>query len=102
MSIHLWGVGNLPKTKSLEMRVITARTIVATVSVAMFILTELIAVAGSAVWAIAGFFHLTVFTGTVLAFLISIPTIYAAIATAILAFDTETDPENNQDAYSDI
>jgi hypothetical protein len=102
MSIRLWGVGNLPKIKFLKERVITARSICAAVSVAMFILTELIAVSGSTVWALAGFFHLTVFTGTMLVVLISIPTIYAAIATTILAFETETDPENNQDVYPEF
>lgn len=99
MSIRLWGVADLPKIKTPKQRVINAYSICAAVSVAMFIWSELIAVAGSTFWAIAGFFHLTIFTGIGLALLISVPTIYAAIATAILAFDTETDPENNQDGY---
>lgn len=65
------------------------------IAVSVFVATEIIAAAVAAVWSISGLLSLGTFPTIVLGTLVGVPSLYGIVMTTILAFQSETDPENN-------
>jgi hypothetical protein len=76
-------------------RVLTFASLFGVVSVTVFVDSQLFAAAGALIWAVGGYFSLSVLPFAVLALAIGLPAIWGCIIVAIMAFDAETDPENN-------
>lgn len=76
-------------------RAITFTSLLGFVSVSVFVATESIAAAAAAIWSVSGLFHFGTFGTAILSVIVGIPTLYAIIKSTILAFEAETDPENN-------
>ena len=76
-------------------RVINFWSLLGFIAVSVFVATEIVAVAVTAVWSISGLLGLGVFPTIVLGTLVGVPSLYGIIMTTILAFQSETDPENN-------
>lgn len=76
-------------------RVITPGSLLGFVSVSLFMTTEIIAAAAAAVWSLSGLLHLDSFPTLVLGTLIGVASLYGIVKSTIMAFDAETDSENN-------
>tara|TARA_B100000949_G_scaffold55279_2_gene48755 strand:- start:3983 stop:4231 length:249 start_codon:yes stop_codon:yes gene_type:complete len=76
-------------------RVINFKSIFGVVAVTLFISTQLIALVGAAVWALIGHFHLGGAAALVVLAITAVPLTIALVKIALLAYETETDPENN-------
>ena len=75
--------------------VITFASLLAAVSMTVFIDTEMIAFAAAFVWSVGGLFHLPAPVVWALALAIGLPTAWACWRVAVLVFRAETDPANN-------
>lgn len=80
---------------SIMKRVINLWSLTGAVSVSLFVCTEIIAAAAVAVWAISGILALGTISTLALGVVVGIPSLYGIVKTCILAFEAETDPENN-------
>lgn len=76
-------------------RVINFKSLSGFAAVSVFVATEIIAAAGAAIWSMSGLLGLDVSATTVVAILIGVPSILGIIKTTMMAFEAETDPENN-------
>jgi hypothetical protein len=76
-------------------RVISFWSITGAIAVALFVSTELVVAAAAAVWAVSGLLALDGTAMIVFGTLVAIPSLYGIVKIAILAFEAETDPENN-------
>lgn len=76
-------------------RVINFRSLLGFIAVSIFVATEVIAAAAAAVWSISGLLELSAFPMIVLGTVVGFPCLYGIIMTTVMAFEAETDPENN-------
>ncbi len=76
-------------------RVINFWSLLGFVSISVFVATEFLAVAAALVWSVSGILQFDARSTTVLAIMIAVPTLFAVIKISILAYESETDPENN-------
>ena len=76
-------------------RVINFWSLLGFIAVSVFVATEIIVAAVTAIWSISGLLRLGTFPTIVLGTLVGAPCLYGVIMTTILAFQSETDPENN-------
>lgn len=77
-------------------RIITPRSIFGAVSSAGYIITKIAFVEIALLWLIVDYLRLSM-TGAVLAgVVVSIPCLWASVKVSIMAFEAETDPENNE------
>ncbi|AQQ05672.1 hypothetical protein B0E33_20620 [Roseibium algicola] len=76
-------------------RLITFGTMFGFVSAVVLVDTLLLTFAFLILWALAGYFRLSLVPFTILNALILIPTAWACARVGILAFEAETDPANN-------
>lgn len=76
-------------------RVINLPSLIGTVSVALFVIVEFLAAAAAFVWAFSGLFGLGETTSAALAVAVAVPTLYASARISVMAYEAETDPENN-------
>lgn len=77
-------------------RVISFWSITGAIAVTLFVSTELVVAAAIAVWAVSGLLALDEVATIILSTLVAIPILYGIARVSILAFEAETDPENNQ------
>ncbi|WP_367715197.1 hypothetical protein AB2N04_14915 [Nitratireductor sp. GISD-1A_MAKvit] len=68
--------------------------IVGVVSVTLFTTTEIAAASAAGVWGLSGLLHLGTTGEIVLSGIIGLPAIYGVCRCAQLAFEAETDPQN--------
>ena len=76
-------------------RVITFSSVVGFVSITILIDTMILTFAYIFLWAMEGLFKLSLLPFAILSLLVLLPSIWACVKIAILAFDAETDPANN-------
>ncbi|TDH36012.1 hypothetical protein E2A64_11975 [Pseudohoeflea suaedae] len=76
-------------------RVINFKTLFGVFAVTAFVGSQLVAVAGAAIWALIGYFGFGETAAVVFAGCSSIPILIALWKVARLAYETETDPANN-------
>ncbi|MCT7374678.1 hypothetical protein [Chelativorans salis] len=76
-------------------RVVNFWSLLGFISVSVFVATEITAGVAAAVWSISGVLHLGTFPTILLGTLIGIPGLYGIIKSTMMAFEAETDPENN-------
>lgn len=74
---------------------ITFTTILGTISVAVFVITEMAAIAYAVIWSITGYFAMPQVASVIFALLIGLPSVWLAGIVLRLSFRAETDPENN-------
>ncbi|WP_157019140.1 hypothetical protein [Mesorhizobium xinjiangense] len=76
-------------------RVINFWSLLSFISVSVFVAIEIIVIAAAMVWSVSGLLHFGTYATTSLGILIAIPALFAIIKVTILAFQAETNPENN-------
>lgn len=96
MNIHLPFMPDLPKPRSISGRVMNLAVLSGIVIITLFYDIELLIVAAAAVWSISSLLDLPPAASVVFAAMVAIPTLWACIAVAILAWDKETDPERGK------
>lgn len=75
-------------------RVITVRSISGAVTAALFIVSKIFMIEGIILWAMIAEFRLSRPWAAVLIVLASLPSIWASVRVSMMAYDAETDPEN--------
>ncbi|MCW2307480.1 hypothetical protein [Rhodobium gokarnense] len=76
-------------------RVINFWSLLGFISVSAFLATEIAVVAAAVVWGISSLFGLAMVPTIALGILVGVPSLYGMVKATILAFQAETDPENN-------
>lgn len=83
---------NIPSNEPLP---ITLPIVVGIIGMVLFILSQMLVVAGAAVWAIGGYFHFHLIGFAVLAALVSLPVGFGSWKVLWMAIEAERDPANN-------
>ena len=96
MNIHLPFMPDLPKPRRISGRVMNFTVLSGIVIITLFYDIELLIVAAAATWSISSLLALPPAASVVFAVLVAIPTLWACIAVAILAWNAETDPERSK------
>ncbi|MCX2724960.1 hypothetical protein [Roseibium salinum] len=65
------------------------------VSATVLIDTLILVFAGMTVWAVGGYLKLALVPLALLTLAVAVPTMWACVSVAVLAFDAETNPENH-------
>ncbi|MDV2967876.1 hypothetical protein [Nitratireductor aquimarinus] len=76
-------------------RKVTLLQMLGFVSVTLFVSTEVAVASAAGVWGLSGLLHLNSVGEIVLAVIVGLPALYAMVRCGQLAFEAETDPENN-------
>jgi hypothetical protein len=76
-------------------RVISFSSIAGVVSATILIDTLILTFAFLTLWAVGGYLGLSLIPFAILTLFVLLPTVWACVKVAILAFDAETDPANN-------
>jgi len=73
----------------------TLPIIIGIAGMVLFILSQMLVVAGAAVWAIGGYFHFHLIGFAVLAAIASLPVGFGSWKVLLMAIEAERDPANN-------
>ncbi|MBB4302571.1 hypothetical protein GGD81_001601 [Rhodobium orientis] len=76
-------------------RVINFWSLLGFISVAVFLASEIAAAGAAVVWSISSLFGLGMVPTIVLGTLVGVPSLYGLVKATVMAFQAETDPENN-------
>lgn len=74
---------------------ITFPIVVGIAGIFLFVLSQMLVVAGAAVWAIGGYFHFHLVGFAVLVALVSLPVGFGSWKVLLMAIEAERDPANN-------
>jgi|GEM_PF-1290257 len=89
---------NIPSSQPLANQPlpITLPILIGIAGMVLFILSQMLVVAGAAVWAIGGYFHFHLVGFAVLAGLACVPVGFGSWKVLLMAIEAERDPANNQ------
>lgn len=76
-------------------RIVSLAQIVGIAGVTLFVATEAVASAAAGVWAFSGLLGLNTVGTTIVGLILGLPTLYLIGRVLVLAYEAETDPENN-------
>ncbi|QKV19265.1 hypothetical protein [Oricola thermophila] len=76
-------------------RIITFQSILGVAGVTIFIVSHIVAVAGLFLWITIGYFRLGPAASVAVSAIAAIPVLLVSAKVALLAYEAETDPENN-------
>ncbi|HSM42445.1 MAG TPA: hypothetical protein VK862_16970 [Afifellaceae bacterium] len=92
MTFRIPFVPDLPKPRSIPVRVMNLAALGGILIVTLFFDSELLIAAAAMVWSLASLLNLPPAVTIAFAALVAIPTLWACVAVAILVYDRETDP----------
>ncbi|WP_299811563.1 hypothetical protein [uncultured Roseibium sp.] len=76
-------------------RVLTASSLLSVVSATVLIDSLILVFSCLIIWSVGGYLMLSLIPFAILTLTVGLPTVWACVAVAVLAFHAETDPENN-------
>jgi hypothetical protein len=83
------------KVTTRPVRVITFGSVMAVISATVLIDTLILTFAFLILWSVGGYLAMSLMPFAIFSLLILVPTVWACVRVAMLAFEAETDPANN-------